>query len=75
MTNKTPRRIYVVTDTDTDEKRLVKAASAPQAIRHAADHYRAEVASQDALVRLLGEDIEVENAGEQPVGDREAVQS
>lgn len=62
--SKTPTRIYVVTDTDgegrTEDKRLVRAVSAAQAIRHCADHYKAEVASQDDIVELVSADVQVE---------------
>lgn len=59
-------RIYVITDLeDADNpssRRLVRAISAAQAIRHAADHYTAAVATQDDLVRLVSEDVDVEDA-------------
>lgn len=64
-TTKTPTRIYVVSDTLDSGKYLVRAASAAQAIRHCANHYRADVASQDELVRLVAGGVEVETVGEE----------
>jgi hypothetical protein len=63
--SKTPTRIYVVTDTLDNSKYLVRAASAAQAIRHCANHYRADVASQDDLVKLVAGGVDVETAGEE----------
>lgn len=61
---KTPTRIYVVTDTEAVAKyRLVRASSGAQAIKHCASHYIADVATQDELVRLVGEGTTVEIAG------------
>lgn len=65
-TTKSPTRIYVVTDTLDGDRYLVRAVSAAQAIRHCADHYRAEVASQDELVRLVAGGVDVETAGAEP---------
>lgn len=62
--SKTPTRIYVVTDTLDNDKYLVRAASAAQAIRHCANHYRADVASQDDLVKLVADGVDVETAGQ-----------
>lgn len=66
----TATRIYRVFDTDSAEdaigaSRLVRAASAAQAIRHCADHYRAHVATQDDIAELVGADVQVETAGAQ----------
>lgn len=57
----TQTRIYTVTDGDTDEKYLVRAASVAQAVAHVSKRFRAAVASQDQLVKLLGDGIEVED--------------
>ena len=59
----TATRIYTVTDGDTDEKYLIRAASQAQAIAHVSRRFRAAVASQEQLVRLLDEDVQVEDAG------------
>lgn len=60
----TTARIYTVTDTSSEEApRLVRAISRAHAIKHVTRPFRAEVASQDTLVRLLGDGVEVENAG------------
>lgn len=65
----TTTRIYTVTDTSSEEPpRLVRAISQAHAIKHVTRPFKAEVASQDTLVRLLGDGIEVENAG---AGDRQ----
>ena len=57
-------RIYLITDTETDEHRLARAANQAQAIRHAVTgRFEAEVASQDHIVeRMLAGDM-VETAG------------
>lgn len=63
----TPKRIYVVTNTTStpNRQRLIRAATPAQAVRHAArDSFDVVVASQDALVTLLGAGIQVETAGE-----------
>lgn len=55
-------RIYLVTDRDTQAKRLIRAGNQAQAIRHAAQsRFAIEVAGQDDLVQLLatGQAIEV----------------
>lgn len=55
-------RIYVVTNGATDP-RLVRAANPSQAIRHVTKPlYKAEVASQDALVAALIKGVKVEEA-------------
>lgn len=58
-------RIYVVHDTraNPNKQRLISAGSKAQAIRHVArDMIAADVASQNALVFLLGEGVQVEDA-------------
>lgn len=57
----TQTRIYTVTDGETDEKYLVRASSVAQAVAHVSKRFRANVASQEELVRLLDEDIDVED--------------
>lgn len=57
-------RIYVVTN-GAAEPRLVKASTPAQAIRHVTrPMYKAEVASQDALVAALTKGVKVETASE-----------
>lgn len=55
-------RIYLVTNGASDP-RLVKAANQAQAIRHVTKPlYKAEVASQEALVAALSKGTKVEEA-------------
>ena len=57
-------RIYLVTDRETQAKRLIRAGNQAQAIRHAAQsRFDIEVAGQDDLVQLLGSGRAVEVAG------------
>ncbi|PJK07965.1 hypothetical protein CO610_07315 [Lysobacteraceae bacterium NML95-0200] len=63
----TPKRIYVVTNSASSptSQRLIRASNTAQALRHVAnDTFDVVVASQDALVTLLGAGIQVETAGE-----------
>ena len=53
-------RIYTVTDGETTEKYLVRAASVAQAIAHVSKRFAATVATQDELVELLAGGVEVE---------------
>ena len=56
-------RIYVVTDTETNKHRLIRAANQAQAIKYAAStRFDIEVAGQDDLVSLLTHGIPVELA-------------
>ena len=56
-------RIYLVTNTETNKHRLIRAANQAQAIRHAASTmFDIEVAGQDDLVSLLTHGIPVELA-------------
>jgi hypothetical protein len=56
-------RIYVVTDTETNKHRLIRAANQAQAIKYAAQtRFDIEVAGQDDLVSLLTHGIPVEMA-------------
>lgn len=57
-------RIYVVTDSETDNKRLVRAASRAQAIAHVSQRFGAAVATQEQLVALLDDQVMVETAKE-----------
>ena len=57
-------RIYVVTDTETNKHRLIRASNQAQAIKYAAStRFDIEVAGQDDLVSLLTHGIPVELAG------------
>lgn len=60
-------RIYAVTDSETDAKRLVRAGSRAQAIAHVSQRFGAAVATQEQLVALLDDQVMVERAtaGEQ----------
>ena len=63
-------RIYLVTNTETNKHRLIRAANQAQAIRHAAQtRFEIEVAGQDALVNLLTHGIPVELATGQATTD------
>jgi hypothetical protein len=56
-------RIYVVTDTETNKHRLIRAANQAQAIKYAAQtRFDIEVAGQDDLVSLLTHGVPVELA-------------
>lgn len=55
-------RIYAVTSADPDTLALVRATSQAQAVRHVTADYRAKVATQDQLVRLLQGGMKVEDA-------------
>jgi hypothetical protein len=59
-------RIYVVTDTETNKHRLIRAANQAQAIKYAAQtRFDIEVAGQDDLVSLLTHGIPIELATSQ----------
>lgn len=63
-------RIYVVTDTETNKHRLIRAANQAQAIKYAAStRFDIEVAGQDDLVSLLTHGIPVELATGQATAD------
>lgn len=55
-------RIYLVTEAEGIPDRLIEAASAAQAIRYVTRPFKASVASQADLVRMVKEGVEVENA-------------
>lgn len=59
-------RVYVVTDTETDKQRLVRAANQSAAIRHCATRFSAAVAAQDTLIELLADGVLVEDASATP---------
>lgn len=57
------QRIYLVTDRNTQTRRLIRAANQAQAVRHAAQsRFDIQVASQDDLVTLLAAGQAVESA-------------
>ena len=63
-------RIYLVTDTETNKHRLIRAANQAQAIKYAAStRFDIEVAGQDDLVSLLTNGIPVELATGQATAD------
>lgn len=60
----TTSRIYIVCDTASQEPpRLVRAISQAHALKHVTKPFTASVATQDELVRWIGDGAEVENAG------------
>jgi hypothetical protein len=62
--------IYVVTDIETNKRRLIRAGNPTQAIRHAAQtRFDVAYAEQDDLVGLLSAGIAVEMAGEVAIRD------
>lgn len=64
----TDTRTYLVADKDNGAKRLIKAGNKVGAQNYAAkvtrDRFEAHVATQDELIALLKEGVEVEIAGE-----------
>lgn len=69
----TQTRIYIVSpnrpDSEADpvQRRLVRASHPSHALRHvAAEAFNVAVASQDDLVALLGDGVEVENIKAEP---------
>ena len=63
-------RIYLVTDTETNKHRLIRASNQAQAIKYAAStRFDIEVAGQDDLVSLLTHGIPVELATSQATAD------
>jgi len=61
-------RIYIVTNGAADP-RLVRAPNQAQALRHIVKPYKAEVASQDALIAALGKNIKIEDATAEDAGE------
>lgn len=63
-------RIYVVTDTETNRHRLIRAGNQAQAIKYAAQtRFDIEVAGQDDLVNLLTNGVPIELATIQATAD------
>jgi hypothetical protein len=63
-------RIYVVTDTETNKHRLIRAGNQAQAIKYAAQtRFDIEVAGQDDLVNLLTNGVPIELATSQATAD------
>ena len=63
-------RIYVVTDTETNRHRLIRAGNQAQAIKYAAQtRFDIEVAGQDDLVNLLTNGVPIELATSQATAD------
>ena len=63
-------RIYVVTDTETNRHRLIRAGNQAQAIKYAAQTlFDIEVAGQDDLVNLLTNGVPIELATSQATAD------
>ena len=63
-------RIYVVTDTETNKHRLIRAGNQAQAIKYAAQtRFDIEVAGQDDLVSLLTNGVPIELATSQATAD------
>ena len=63
-------RIYVVTDTETNRHRLIRAGNQAQAIKYAAQtRFDIEVAGQDDLVNLLTNGVPIELATSQATAE------
>jgi len=63
-------RIYVVTDTETNRHRLIRAGNQAQAIKYAAQtRFDIEVAGQDDLVSLLTNGVPIELATSHATAD------
>ena len=61
-------RIYVVRDTANESKRLVRASTQAQAIRHVVkDRFEVTVADQETLVFMMSGGAKVEDAAVEPV--------
>jgi hypothetical protein len=60
--SKTPSRIYMVTNSDdVADRRLVRASTQAQALRYVFQPFEARIASQDDLVALLADSVEIED--------------
>jgi hypothetical protein len=55
-------RIYVVEEAEGVPERLIEATNGAHAIRHATQPFKARLATQSDLVRLIREGVEVEKA-------------
>lgn len=65
--SKSPKRIYVVHDEDLDQRVLVRATTAAQAITFVTrPRFAAAVATQDQIVKMLGAGEKVRDATEDP---------
>lgn len=53
-------RIYLVTDADTADQRLVRAATAAQAIRYCASRFQARPVSVEEAIELRDKKVPVE---------------
>lgn len=63
----TATRVYVVKEEGVDKERLVRAINPAQAIRHVVrKKFSADVATQDALIRVLSSGATVEEASADP---------
>ena len=63
-------RIYVVTDVETNKRRLIRASNQAQAIKYAAQtRFDIEVAGQEDLVSLLTNGVPIELAGVPAIAD------
>lgn len=68
----TPTRIYVVTE-DGASPRLVRATYSSTAIRHASfERFRARVATQADLEKLITAGVRVEHASEHPTAGQDS---
>lgn len=64
-------RIYIITPKDADKPdpaapvttRLVRAPNAARALRHLTDGFNVTLATQDALVKAVGDGVAVEESG------------
>lgn len=54
-------KVFLVSDGQSND-RLIRAMSNQGALRHAASHYSARIASQDDIITALGAGIEIEDA-------------
>lgn len=71
----TQTRIYLVTDTESGKKRLIRATNQPQAVRHASrNKFSVEVAGQDDLVSLVASGCPVEEAGADDQAEQQEAQ-
>jgi len=61
---KNQRRVYVVRHKHTKVSRLIRSPNQAQAFKHINESdYDCHVASQDDCIRLVGEGVQVEDAG------------
>lgn len=55
-------RLYFVSDAETGTELLIDAANPSQAIRHAARHFKADIAKPKDVARLVADGVKVEYA-------------